>query len=63
MGTSVKTLMLGKTEGKRSGQQRMRWLDDIADSVGMNLSKFQQMEKDMEVWHAATHGLSKSQTI
>ena len=58
-----KTLMLGKIEGRRSGQQRMRWLDDIADSVGVNLSKFQQMEKDMEVWHAATHGLSKSQTI
>ena len=56
--------MLGKIEGRRrTGQQRMRWLDDITDSADMNLSKFQQMEKDREVWHAAAHGLSKSQTI
>ena len=59
-----KTLMLGKIEGRRrSGQQRMRWLDDITDSMDMNLSKFQEMVKDREVWYAVVHGLSKSQTI
>ena len=58
-----KILMLGKIEGRRSGQQRMRWLDDITDSMDMNLSKFQEMVKDREVWYAAVHGLSKSQTI
>ena len=57
-----KTLMLGKIEGRRrSGQQRMRWLDDITDSMDMNLSKFQEMVKDRELWYAAAHGLSKSQ--
>ena len=58
-----KILMLGKIEGRRSGQQRMRWLDDITDSMDMNLSKFQEMVKDRELWYAAVHGLSKSQTI
>ena len=56
-----KILMLGKIEGRRSGQQRMRWLDDITDSMDMNLSKFQEMVKDRELWYAAVHGLSKSQ--
>ena len=50
--------MLGKTEGRRrSGGQRMRWLDDIIGSRDMNLSKFQETVKDRETWHAAVHGL------
>ena len=52
--------MLGKTEGKRRGQQRMRWLDSITDSMNMNLSKLQEMVKDREVGHAAVHGFAKS---
>ena len=47
-----KTLMLGKTEGRRRGQQRMRWLDSFTDSVDMNLSKLQEIVKDREAWHA-----------
>ena len=58
-----KTLMLGKTEGKRRrGQQRMRWLDDIIDSVHMSLSKFWEMVKDREALSAAVHGVAKSGT-
>ena len=58
-----KTLVLGKTESKRKrGQQRMRWLDSITDSVDMNLSKLQKIVKDREAWHAAVLGAAKSQT-
>ena len=58
-----KTLMLGKIEGKRRrGQQRMRCLDSITDSVDMNLSKLLETVKDREAWHAAVHEVTKSQT-
>ena len=57
-----KTLILGKIEGRRRGQQRMRWLDSIIDSKDMNLSQLQEIVKDRGAWHAAVHGVSKSWT-
>ena len=54
--------MLGKIEGKRRrGQQRMRWLADITDSMGMSLSKLREIVKDRQAWRAAVHGFTKSQ--
>ena len=57
-----KTLMLGKIEGRRSGQQRIRWLYDITDSMDVSLSKFREMVKDREATYAAVHAVAKSRT-
>ena len=57
-----KTLMLGKTEGKRRGRQRIRWLESISSSMSINLNKLQEIVEDRGAWHAAVHRVAKSDT-